>query len=107
MGYAHYSEKGYRILTPLVSNEGYDFVAEKNGEFIRVNVKKAGLKDKSNPKSLSISSASGGYANSRNKLTADIYLTWIPQNKKFIELPGELLVGGNSKSKIIPKKYLM
>lgn len=106
MGYAHYARKGYRVLVPVVRNDHYDFVAEGHNEFVRVNVKTAGLKDKSQADSWSISHASGGYEGSRDAVTCDVYLTWLPDQKRFIEIPGSFLVGGNSKSKRIPKEYL-
>ena len=38
---ARISEKGYNILWPTITQIPYDFVAEKDGKFIRVQVKKA------------------------------------------------------------------
>ena len=105
-GYAYYSQKGYRILAPLVSNKAYDFVAEKDGEFIRVNVKTAGLKDKSQLDSWSISQSSGSGSGHTDNHGVDIYLTWLPKYKRFVEIDGGFLIGGNSKSKRIPKELL-
>ena len=104
LGYAYYVEKGYRILVPIVRYDAYDFVAEKDGVFIRVNVKVAGLKDKSDPNSWAISQASGGLPGKTQKGTVDILLTWI--QKRFIELPGDFFKDGNSKSKRIPKDFM-
>lgn len=107
LGYTHFASKGYRILIPLVSNEGYDFVAEKEGEFVRVNVKKAGLKDKRDPRSWSISQSSGGCSTSRDRQSVDVYLTWMPEQKRFIEIEGGFLNGGNSKSRRIPSSLYL
>ncbi len=109
LGYAYYSERGYRILIPLVKNRGYDFVAEKDGKFIRVNVKVAGLKDKTRKKDWSISLAGGsGYItqNKRNGLYVDVYLVCLPDKKEFIELPGDFFADVVSKCKRIPKEFL-
>jgi len=109
MGYAYFAELGYRIFVPLVRGDGYDFIAEQNGLFLRVNVKLAGLKDKSDQNSWSISQASGSIQNSprRDKTTCDIFLTYLPFSNRFIELPGSFLDSGNSKSKRIPKELLL
>ena len=104
LGYAHYSERGYRVLVALVRNDGYDFVAEKDGEFVRVNVKVAGLKDKSNPTSWSISQASGGASGHSKKAPCDVFLTYLPEQQRFTELPGTFLSSGNSKSRRLPKE---
>ncbi|KKN85517.1 hypothetical protein LCGC14_0278400 [marine sediment metagenome] len=69
-GYSYYSNKGYRILISLVTDHGYDFVAEKDGEFIRVNVKVAGLKAKTIKNSWSISK--GGALTTKSEV--DVYL---------------------------------
>ncbi|WP_353847378.1 group I intron-associated PD-(D/E)XK endonuclease [Pseudomonas sp.] len=111
LGYTHYSSQGFTILTALVRNDGYDFVAEKDGDFIRVNVKCAGLKDKTNPDSWCISEASGSkVCASRNgrakKSKVDVYLTYLPQHGRFLELPGDFFDGSVSKSKRIPKHFL-
>ncbi|KKM00295.1 hypothetical protein LCGC14_1805800, partial [marine sediment metagenome] len=73
-GYSYYSERGYRILVPLVDVSGYDFVAEKDGTFIRVNVKRAGLKSKDNPNSWSIARASGSFKVGKDVVNIDVYL---------------------------------
>ena len=105
MGYAHYAKLGYRILTPLVKNDGYDFVAEKDGSFIRVNVKLAGKKSRKIENSWSISIASG--SNNRiNKVVCDIFLVMLPHKCVFIELPGDFFVGSKSKSKLIPRQMI-
>jgi hypothetical protein len=104
LGYCYFSEKGYRICVPLVQGDGYDFIAEKDGETIRVNVKLAGLKDKTSPNSWSIAQASGSLPNMsrRNKISCDVFLAYIPEPYcKFVELNGDFF-DGNSKSKRIP-----
>lgn len=106
-GYTYYAEKGYRILVPLVSTRDYDFIAEKEGNFIRINVKTAGLKDKQEPNSWAISQASGGYQGQHNTDQVDIYLAWLPHQERFIELPGDFFNVGNSKCRRIPKIKLL
>lgn len=107
LGYSHYSSQGYSILIKLVSNSNYDFVAERDGIYKKVNVKKAGLKSKSIPGSWSISQAGGSnpLSKTREKRDVDVYLAWLPHLEKFIELPGDFFDGANSKSKVIPKRY--
>jgi len=103
MGYAYYSEKGYRILAPLVVNHSYDFVAEKDGLFVRVNVKKAGLKSKLDPNSWAIYIDAGAARGPINEVCCDVYLAWVDSCKRFIEIDGRFFIGSKSKSKIIPK----
>lgn len=106
-GYAFYSKRGYRIFVSLVRGDGYDFIAEKNGNFLRVNVKVAGLKYKANKNSWSISQASGSRPNSskQEKTKCDVFLAYLPPINDFIELTGDFFDNGNSKSKLIPKIY--
>lgn len=111
LGYAHFSAKGYRILTPLVKNDTYDFVAEKDNQFLKVNVKRAGLKDKGIPNSWSISQASGAIDIAANKGIkrlghVDVYLAYLPEQGRFIELDGDFFDGTISKSRLIPKHLL-
>lgn len=111
LGYSYYSSQGYRILTSLVRNDAYDFVAEKDGKFIRVNVKQAGLKDKNIPNSWCISQASGAFDNAaakgkRKVSEVDVYLAYLPETGRFIELPGDFFDGVASKSRLIPKHLL-
>ena len=101
-GYAYYSQKGYRILISLVYTKDYDFVAEKDGKYIRVNVKKAGLKNKRRPNSWSISRSSMDYFS-----IVDVYLAWLPHLEKYIELSGDFFKESNSKSKLIPKNMII
>ena len=102
-GYGYFVNKGYRVLIPVVSSEGYDFVAEKDGEFLRVNVKLAGLKDKKDKNSWAISASSGSSDNPRtNRHSVDVLLVWMPPLNRFIELDGDFLNHGNSKSRRVP-----
>jgi hypothetical protein len=107
-GYAFYAKRGYRIFVSLVRGDGYDFIAEKDGQFLRVNVKVAGLKCKAIKNSWSISQASGFRTNSsrQQKTKCDVFLAYIPPIDDFIELDGDFFDSGNSKSKLIPKGYL-
>jgi hypothetical protein len=108
LGQAHYSQKGYRVLVPLVSSHGYDFVAERRGEFIRVNVKMAGLKNRAIPNSWSISQAGGASKGKRDTSgLVDVYLVYLPHQSRFIEMSGDFLDGGNSKSKQIPRHLFL
>jgi len=106
LGYTHYAHQGYRILVPLVDGRDYDFVAEKNGTFLRVNVKMAGLKDlaRNNSWSIALSSGSGNRVHLGTEV--DVYLAYVAPIKKFIELPGNFFVGSKSKSRHIPVKLL-
>lgn len=107
-GYAYYSSRGYRVLVPLVRHTGYDFAIEKGGEFLRINVKVAGLKDKKDIHSWAISRASGVAGNrvSRPPRSVDMFLVWLPQENRFIELPGDFLGKGHSKHRRIPRQLL-
>ena len=105
-GYAYYSKRGYRILVPLVNNTGYDFVAEKNGEYLRVNVKVASIKDPARSNSWGISMASGAAYCLENPVAVDVFLAYIPDTGEFLELPGTFFVGTRSKSRCIPVKML-
>lgn len=105
-GYAHYVEQGYRVLVSLIDNSGYDFVTEFDGEFKRVNVKMAGLKNKRDARSWSIS-RSGSSAVVDDGATCDIFLVYLPSVDRFIELTGDFFEGSRSRSKIIPKTHIM
>ncbi len=105
-GYAYYSERGYRILVPLVDNSGYDFVAEKDGVYLRVNVKVASIKDPARANSWGVSMASGAAHRLDKPVAVDVFLAYIPDTKKFLELPGTFFVGARSKSRCIPVKML-
>jgi len=101
--YTYYSIRGYRILYPLIDSSKYDFVAEKDGKFIRVNAKLAGLKDKGNKNSWSISLSSGSFKYGEDSTGVDVYLTWLPHKQKFIEIDGDFFKSTKSKSRVIPK----
>jgi hypothetical protein len=106
MGYAYYSERGYRILVSLVDNTSYDFVAEKDGVFLRVNAKVASIKDTSRSNSWSIAVSSGSSGRLDKERDVDVFLAYIPDTKKFLELPGDFFSGTKSKSRHIPVKML-
>ena len=106
LGYTYFSQKGFRILVPLVDNSGYDFVAEKDGVYKRVNVKVAGIKDPARKNSWSISMASGSKKDLDKDQKTDIYLAYVPPTGKFIELPGDFFKGSRSKSRCIPIKLI-
>lgn len=102
MGYAYYADRGFRILVPLVNNKGYDFVAEQNGNFVRVNVKLAGLKSKKLSSS-SWSISTSGATTDRDILCCDEYLVFLPHKNRFITLPGDFFIGSKTKAKLLPK----
>lgn len=104
MGFAHYADKGYRILVSLIDNSGFDFVAYKDDSFNRVCVHKAGLKDHSDPNSWSI--ARSGSSSDDSRPTCDTHLVWLPHQKRFIELERDFLSAVSSKSRRIPKHLL-
>ncbi len=106
MGYAEYAKDGYRILTSLVSTHDYDFVAERHGNFIRVNVKLAGLKFKARKNSWSISISSGAGMKNSDSIVCDEYLVYLPHQSRFIKLNGDFFVNSKSKSKLIPQELL-
>mgnify|MGYP006086448091 CR=1 FL=1 len=113
LGYSYYSSKGYNILISLVEGPSFDFVAEKNNEYLKVNVKVSGLKSKASKNSWSISVSSGPSIRHRNTLDVlaskghvDRYLVWLPHKNTFIELPGNFFEGARSKSKQIPKDLM-
>lgn len=106
MGHQYYAQKGYRVLVPLISSHGYDFVAEKDGKFIRINVKLAGKKSRTIENSWSISIASGAGVKNKDAVVCDTFLVMLPHQNRFIELPGNFFVGSKSKSKLIPRNLL-
>lgn len=95
-GQAYYAEKGFHILTPQVRLADYDFVAEKDGKFLRVNVKVAGL----HHGSWQISSART--LNRERQL--DVILVWLSPVGRFLELPGSFLEG--RKTRVIPRDLI-
>jgi len=54
----HYISLGYSVLIPIIKTTSYDLAIEKNGNVKLVNVKVAGLKDKRQKNSWSISLSS-------------------------------------------------
>jgi hypothetical protein len=108
LGYAYYSQRGYRVLVSLVRTNDYDFVVEKDGEFKRVNVKLAGLKKKSEKNSWSISQSSGSKYRAIEKAgsNVDVYLAYLPHEERFVEIDGDFFVGVNSKCKRVPRELL-
>jgi len=106
LGYTHYSLLGYRVLVPLVNNFGYDFVAEKDGEYLRVNVKVASNKDPVRKNSWAISKTGRQTKNTKQKNSVDVFLAYLPTQKKFVELPGNFFDNTTSKTKHIPVKLL-
>ena len=109
LGYTYFSEKKWNVCTPLVRDPGYDFIAEKQGKTLRVNVKLAGLKDKrqANSWSISVASGNGKQFPLTTDVRVDIFLVWLPSKEKFIELPNDFFNGSNSKSKHIPKEFFI
>lgn len=100
--YSYYVDRGYRVFVPLVTNEGYDFLAVSDDKALRVNAKLAYLKDRSQPDSWAISTTPRGLANPD---TVDVFLVWMPDREHFIEVPGTHFVGSASTSRRIAKKY--
>lgn len=113
LGYSYYVNLGYRILVSLMDNGAYDFVAEKNGNYLKVKVKLAGLKNKSENNSWSISLAPSKRTPTQtaaesieNKGDVDVFLVWLPHKIGFTEVPGDFFVGSKSKSKRIPSEII-
>jgi hypothetical protein len=108
LGYSYYAAKGFRVLVPLVKTRTYDFVVEKYGDFIRVNVKIAGLKDKNDPDSWSINLSGDDHKGRKWRYeTIDVFLAWLPEEERFVEVPGTIFNGTASKAKRIPKEFLV
>ena len=101
LGYVYYLQKGYRILVSLIEGKYYDFVAEKDGKFARVNVKKATKDKRSNSYSISLS----GSARIEKDLV-DVFLAWIPEKKNFIEVHGNFFYEVNAKTRVIPASII-
>ena len=96
-GYTYFMERGYRISVPIVDISGYDFIAERDGSFLRVNVKVAGLKNPKDKNSWAISKS----RTSSNTAECDVFLVYLPHKETFIELPGNYFQNSNSKCKRI------
>jgi hypothetical protein len=99
MGAAHYMEQGFVVCRPIVQSPGYDFIIERDEKCYRVNVKKAGIRNKDRPYGWSINGSS-------KHTNCDIYLAWVPPLEKFIELPGDFFDGVKSKNRNIPKELI-
>lgn len=110
MGYTYYSSKGYRILVSLVDNHIYNFVAEKSGKFLRINVVQAYLNHRDRPNSWAISRAASTLSKEDYDATIseklDIYLAWLPHQERFIELDVDFFANSKSKHRLIPKDLM-
>lgn len=121
LAYAHCTSLYFSVLVPLIKSKSYDLAIEKDGVVKLVNVKIAGLKDRKQPDSWSISVAGGSldtiYKTDKDrenyvskilesKGKIDVFLVWLPHQNRFIELPGNFFSDYGSKSKRIPKKIL-
>ena len=83
---------------------------EKDGEFSRVHVTQAFLKDRNKPNSWAASRTAttlskSDYDGNVGRLI-DIYLVWLPHQARFIELEAEFFSSVNSKNRLIPKHLL-
>ena len=94
-GHAHFIRKGWRVLISPYDIACYDFVAEKDGMFLRVNVKTATW----HGATYSIS-RSGRAA---HRIDPDLYLVWLPKERAFVEAPGPMLKG---KSARLPRRFV-
>lgn len=101
LGAAYFIEKGYSILVPFGDSHHYDFVAEKDGSFIRVNVKKAFFSMHSWRISLS-----GGRLGTDKCSHVDCFLAYLPEHKCFIELSGDFFHQARSRARTIPKEIV-
>lgn len=101
-GIIYYCEKGYSILFKNTEHFGYDFVIEKNGDFKRVNVKVAHLKNKKKCSWAISAPGNPNWLGKQYSVQIDIYLVWLPHKEKFIELEGSFLDGIRSKVRLIP-----
>lgn len=99
LGHAHFHQRGWRILiSPYDTTTGYDFVAECDGSFCRVNVKQASPR-KDRKRGYQIAKP----GRTRQPRDPDCYLVWLPREQQFIELPGDFLKGRSSRA--IPVRY--
>lgn len=101
--HVYFANKGYRILIDIADSSAFDFVALKGDTFLRVNVKLATLKDKTDPTSWGICRPTN---RSGTVHEPDLYVVWVPNTKSFIELPGNFLSPCKSGHRRIPKKLL-
>lgn len=70
----------------------YDFVAERNDQFVRVNVKQA-TACKDARRSYVIARP----GTNRRGVDPDLYLVWLPRERQFITLPGNFMKGRGSR----------
>jgi len=64
---ARFLEKGYNVLTPFGDNTKYDFVAEKDGKFLRVQCKTARKVKLNNSITFNLYVVASNYLGSRKK----------------------------------------
>lgn len=64
---ARFLEKGYNVLTPFGDNTKYDFVAEKDGKFLRVQCKTARKVKSYNSITFNLYVVASNYLGSRKK----------------------------------------
>lgn len=89
LGHAYFIQRGWRVLISPYDTATYDFVAERDSVFVRVNVKSA----KRSSGSYRISKP-GGQRNRgdlRPRPDPDHYLVWLVDHRRFVELPGDFL----------------
>jgi Holliday junction resolvase-like predicted endonuclease len=83
LGHAYFHQRGWRVLLSVYDTGSYDFVAERDDLFVRVNVKQASV-------------VGGTYmiakpGKNRTAKDPDLYLVWLPKEQTFLELPGDFL----------------
>lgn len=101
LGAAYFIQQGYSVLVPFGDSNYYDFIVEKDGDFKRVNVKKAHL-DRCTCWRISLPRMRhGGTAMEHPEV--DCYLAYLADLQLFIELGGDFFIGAKSKTKVIPK----
>lgn len=64
---ARFLEKGYNVLTPFGDNTKYDFVAEKDGKFLRIQCKTARKVKSYNSITFNLYVVASNYLGSRKK----------------------------------------
>ena len=101
LGAAYYIEKGYSVLVPFGDRTYYDFVVEKDGKCLRVNVKKA-YRDRGSYRI----SLSGSAIGIERKASVDVYLAVIPERNCFIELGGDFFDQSKSRARVVPKEIV-
>ena len=101
LGAAYFIEKGYSVLVPFGDSTHYDFVVEKDGKCLRVNVKKA-YRDRRSYR-ISLSGKAIGIEREAN---VDVYLAILPEHNCFMELGGDFFDQCRSRSRVIPKEIV-